>query len=741
MKLIKFIFGFLILLVLIMVAHAGENDPVCFGNTTTDTVCVGGDEGIVNATGEGHFVTVNTGQGNNELYAMNQDIESTDAVTFATINTGHGAQEVYGINTTVFVVQGDNIGVVKTWLDGLYCLLTGCTMSGDIAMDGNDITGAADVNGTGELNFATLNTGQGDNELYDMDQNVLKASNVVFNSVNASLNASYIQNAYWCALTGCTMSGNIAMGTNSITGATDINSTNIHITNLYVTNLESNLDGTGFNITAATLNTGQGAHELYAMDQDVQQADGVTFATVDTGQGANELYDMDQNVLTSSDVTFDNLTVSTKITDGTLTITSGAITGATDVNGSGELNFATINTGHGDQEVYGINTTVFVVQGDNIGIVKTWLDGLYCLLTGCTMSGDIAMGGSSITGALDINATGRGNFVTINTGQGDYELYAMNQDVESTDAVTFGTVDTGQGANELYDMDQNVLQASDVTFDNVTVSTKFTDGTLTISGGSITAGVDANFTGLGNFATVNTGHGAQEVYGLNTSAFAVQGDNIGVVLGLWDGLYCQLVGCTMAGAIVRDGNSITGALDVNGTGKLNFATLNTGQGDYELYAMDQDVEQADNVVFASVDTGQGANELYDMDQNVLTTSAVTFNNVTSTIRVYVGGILGVLTGSSAANNYLSVGNNMIYDGIALNILNASQNGSGIYFDNEGYIGFYSHDGSSTKTLLSIYDDDIVGVNSMNTTSVHITQNITNVKCIYIDNGAKIGNCG
>jgi len=37
----------------------------------------------------------------------------------------------------------------------------------------------------------------------------------------------------------------------------------------------------------------------------------VEVATLDTGQGANELYDMDQDVLQASDVTFDGLTVST----------------------------------------------------------------------------------------------------------------------------------------------------------------------------------------------------------------------------------------------------------------------------------------------------------------------------------------------------------------------------------------------------------------------------------------------
>ena len=69
-------------------------------------------------------------------------------------------------------------------------------------------------------------------------------------------------------------------------------------------------------IVAATVDTGQGANELYAMDQDVRTTDAVTFAsasvgTVDTGQGANELYSMDQNVLTTSDVGFNSVSSDT----------------------------------------------------------------------------------------------------------------------------------------------------------------------------------------------------------------------------------------------------------------------------------------------------------------------------------------------------------------------------------------------------------------------------------------------
>jgi len=45
------------------------------------------------------------------------------------------------------------------------------------------------------------------------------------------------------------------------------------------------------------------------MNQNVRTTDAVTFASVDTGQGANELYAMDQAVQSSDGVTFAGLTV------------------------------------------------------------------------------------------------------------------------------------------------------------------------------------------------------------------------------------------------------------------------------------------------------------------------------------------------------------------------------------------------------------------------------------------------
>lgn len=57
----------------------------------------------------------------------------------------------------------------------------------------------------------------------------------------------------------------------------------------------------------------------------------------------------------------------------------------------------------------------------------------------------------------------------------------FDQSLNTTDAVTFATVDTGQGANELFGMDQTVKSISQVTFDKVTT----TDGiVLPTTGGT-----------------------------------------------------------------------------------------------------------------------------------------------------------------------------------------------------------------------------------------------------------------
>lgn len=111
---------------------------------------------------------------------------------------------------------------------------------------------------------------------------------------------------------------------NRTDGANEVNSTvrifdidvNYYTLSLGVNKLINFTLDTGASVVA-TLDTGQGANELYEMNQSVLNISNVTFATVDTGQGANELYDMDQDVLTTNNVTFSIVRTSPNISSTT----------------------------------------------------------------------------------------------------------------------------------------------------------------------------------------------------------------------------------------------------------------------------------------------------------------------------------------------------------------------------------------------------------------------------------------
>lgn len=56
-------------------------------------------------------------------------------------------------------------------------------------------------------------------------------------------------------------------------------------------------------LTCASVDTGQGANELYGMDQDVKKTSAVEFASVNTGFGANEVYKLSEQTIAFGTVT------------------------------------------------------------------------------------------------------------------------------------------------------------------------------------------------------------------------------------------------------------------------------------------------------------------------------------------------------------------------------------------------------------------------------------------------------
>jgi hypothetical protein len=163
---------------------------------------------------------------------------------------------------------------------------------------------------------------------------------------------------------------NITLTTITATGATveNLTATNATVTALTV----GTVTGSGA-ATCTTINTGQGANEVYDMNQNVQTTDDVTFkgaaitygisvatiaasgavscTTVNTGQGAAECYLQDQNVRTTDDVTHKSVTATYGADAGTATITGLLKSGS--LTNSGTLT----NTGAGGiVNTYGISS-------------------------------------------------------------------------------------------------------------------------------------------------------------------------------------------------------------------------------------------------------------------------------------------------------------------------------------------------------------------------------------------------
>lgn len=95
----------------------------------------------------------------------------------------------------------------------------------------------------------------------------------------------------------------LALGGGTIIYAATREGTVGHVTVIRWLNATRGIRLNGVEITSWDNITGTGT----TYDQDLNTTDAVIFATVDTGQGANELYDMDQNVLQASDVNFSSV--------------------------------------------------------------------------------------------------------------------------------------------------------------------------------------------------------------------------------------------------------------------------------------------------------------------------------------------------------------------------------------------------------------------------------------------------
>ena len=176
-------------------------------------------------------------------------------------------------------------------------LLVQAAITATTIFDHNDNTYYLNPNGISKLNtidFDTILIGgiPLDNIYVNENQaNSISSGMIVDESISASdlgvdsVGASELISSYesgsaydsrFINTAGDTMTGSLNLGNNAISGV-------------------------------STINTGNGANEVFPMNQAVLSSSSPSFATINTGNGANELYAMNQNVLSTSSVTFNNV--------------------------------------------------------------------------------------------------------------------------------------------------------------------------------------------------------------------------------------------------------------------------------------------------------------------------------------------------------------------------------------------------------------------------------------------------
>ena len=205
------------------------------------------------------------------------------------------------------------------------------------------------------------------------------------------------------------------------------------------------------------------------------------------------------------------------LTDGTMSINSGAITGGVTADFSGNVDSGNVNTTL-------VDATTLTASGTVTG--DTLTDGTASInagtLTGgvaATFSGNVTAGNLITGGALEAQAlTAVGNVTGGNiVSQADVTTVSVTASgtiegdtlTDGTASITSGTLTGGVAATFSGNVDSGNVNTTRVNATTVDASgtitgDTLTDGTATLTGGSITGGVTATFSGNVDSGNVNT---------------------------------------------------------------------------------------------------------------------------------------------------------------------------------------------------------------------------------------------
>jgi hypothetical protein len=422
---------------------------------------------------------------NNSILRWNSDTTIWTEETDLTIDTS-------GNLTTNGTIEGLTL---TSAADGF--TIAGGTTPRTLTVTSSDVTLNQSLSTTSAPTFATIDTGQGANELYDMDQNVLTTSAPTFATIDTGQGANELYDMDQNVLTtssptfaGLTVSGltsgsivfagtsgvlsqdntnffwddtnnRLGLGTNSPDSMLEIygvnNQLKLSYDDTYYSTLATANDGS---LNISTSNTAESAVIIgngSAIDSSVQfngNAQDYYLGLDDTDDALH--IGLGQTVGTTPYITV--------LSSGYVGIGDTTPSFALDINGDAQIQGGELYlTGIASSASTTEGTIYYDTEDDNLYVYANggWVDLTQQVLLTLTSAAD----GFTIAGGT----TPR----TLTVTSSDVTL---NQSLSTTSAPTFATIDTGQGANELYDMDQDVLTTSAPTFDGLTLT-----GALTLN--------------------------------------------------------------------------------------------------------------------------------------------------------------------------------------------------------------------------------------------------------------------
>ncbi len=424
------------------------------------------------------------------------------------------------------------------------------------------------------------------------------------------------------------------------------------------------------NIGATTISSTQWGY-LGSLNQSLSTTDAVTFTTINTGQGANELYAMDQNVRTSDTVQFAGL----QIGGATPSITS--IVSGTGTNWSGATDAELVTRqaikSYVDNAISGVTVDVFTTftadsgsttadsAGDTLtingsGSISTSISGDTLTITGTDNDTTYTAGNG-----LDLSGTtfnlGGAISQTTRLYNGTYEYLYLNN---STGNVGIGTTSTGTyklNVGGSFNTTSLYLAGSEVT--SSAAELNLLDGvnlTLSAAEFNLLDGRSGTLLDTNNVAT-------------QLSGWDQDSSNDATITSLTSGYIPYFNGTNLANTIVYQsggnvgiGTTSTGTYKVNVSGSLNTSTLYLSGTEVTSTASELNLLDGVNLTLSAaefnlldgrsgtlLDTNNVATQLSDWDQDSSNDALIT--SLTS-------GYLSYFDGSNLANSsiYLTGGN-------------------------------------------------------------------------------------